>query len=271
MTRRLVITADDFGREPDTTQVIAELLAQGQVSATTLIVVSPHAADAASRVEGLGVVPHLHITLTSDRGLPRWRPLSSASSLVDPDGALVDDAFVLQRQGEAADVMREADAQLAWMSHHGLTPAAADSHAGTLYGLHGRSWLKEILGWCRRHGLAFRLPREAGLYFGGPLPPQLAQVHENAVALADTLGVRIPQTIATNRLGAAELGSYQRLRDNYLRLLAAVPEGTSELFLHPSGPCGAEGIVRVWETQLLQDPVWHNALQSEEIEVVRQW
>jgi YdjC-like protein len=274
VTRRVVITADDLAREPGTTDVITDLLAEGHVSATTLIAVSPHAAHAADRVRALGVVPRLHITLTSERGLPRWRPLSSASSLVEPDGAFGDDPFVLQRRGEAADVLREADAQLAWMHDRGLAPGAADSHAGTLYGLHGQSWLQEALEWCKRHGLAFRLPRDAEPYFGGPLPPQLAHAHEHAVALADALGVCIPQTIATNRRPASELGSYERLRDDYRHRLATLPEGTSELFLHPSRDgaiAGPGSIVRVWEARLLRDPAWHAALESEAIEVVGQW
>ncbi|GGO79131.1 carbohydrate deacetylase [Nonomuraea cavernae] len=274
MTRRVVITADDLAREPGTTEVIVALLAEGQVSATTLICLSPDAERAANQVRALGVVPRLHVTLTSERGLPRWRPLDGAASLVDPDGTLSDDPFVLGARGEAEDVIREADAQLRWMSERGFTPEAADSHAGTLYGLHGRSWLAEALEWCARHGLAFRLPRDPEPYFGGPLPPHLAAAHEGAVALADALGVSIPRTIATNRRGAHELGGYERLRDDYLRRLAALPEGTSELFLHPSredAVTGPDGIVRIWEARLLRDPVWHRALESEEVEVVGNW
>lgn len=274
MTRRLVVTADDLGREPATTDAIIDLLTEGHISATTLITVSAHSADAVDRVKAKGVVPHLHVTLTSDRNLPPWRPLSDAASLADADGAFVDDAFALQRQGETADVVRECDAQLAWMRSHGLAPKAADSHKGALYGLHGRSWLKETLEWCRLHSLAFRLPRDAGLYFGGPLPPELEDAHEQTVAHADALGVCLPQTIATNRHSAAELGSYQHLREEYLRLLAELPEGTSELFLHPSydpSVAGPDGIKRVWEARLLRDPMWHAALDAEAIEVVAQW
>ncbi|WP_214317405.1 carbohydrate deacetylase [Nonomuraea sediminis] len=274
MTRRLVITADDLGREPGSTEVILALLAERHVSATTLICVSPAAERAAKQVMALGVVPRLHVTLTSERGLPRWRPLDGTASLVDPDGTLSDDPFVLGARGETADVMREADAQLRWMHEHGLMPAAADSHSGTLYGLHGRSWLAEALQWCARHRLAFRLPRDARPYFGGPLPAPLAAAHEQAVALADELGVAIPQTIATNRRGAHDLGAYEHLREDYLRRLAALPEGTSELFLHPSRAdaiTGPDGIVRIWETRLLRDPVWHDALESEGVEVVRGW
>lgn len=274
MTRRVVITADDLGREPGSTEVILALLAERHVSATTLICVAPAAERAAKQVSALGVVPRLHVTLTSERGLPRWRPLDGTASLIDPDGTLTDDPFVLGARGETAHVMREADAQLRWMHDHGLMPAAADSHSGTLYGLHGRSWLAEALEWCARHRLAFRLPRDARPYFGGPLPPPLAAAHEQAVALADELGVAIPQTIATNRRGAHELGAYEHLREDYLRRLAALPEGTSELFLHPSRPdaiTGPDGIVRIWETRLLRDPVWHAALQSEGVEIVRGW
>ena len=74
MSRRLVITADDLGREPGTTEVIAALLAEGNVTATTLICVSPAAERAAELARALGVLPRLHVTLTSERGLPRCRP-----------------------------------------------------------------------------------------------------------------------------------------------------------------------------------------------------
>ncbi|GAA2212057.1 hypothetical protein GCM10009850_075190 [Nonomuraea monospora] len=274
MNRRVVITADDLGREPGTTEVIAALLAEGHVSATTLICVSPEAEQAAARMRQAGVVPRLHVTLTSERGLPRWRPLDGPASLADADGTLSDDPFVLGARGETADVLREADAQLRWMRARGLPPVAADSHSGTLYGLHGRSWLAGTLAWCARHGLAFRLPRDPEPYFGGPLAAPLAAAHAQAVAHADALGVRIPQTIATNRSTARDLGGYERLRDDYLRRLAALPEGTSELFLHPSredAVIGPDGVVRTWEARLLRDPVWHKALESEGVEVVEGW
>lgn len=274
MTRRVVITADDLAREPGTTEVIVALLAEGQVSATTLICVAPDAERAVNQVAELGVLPRLHVTLTSEHGLPRWRPLNGTASLTDADGTLSDDPMALGARGESQDVLREADAQLGWMRGRGLAPEAADSHAGTLYGLHGRSWLAEALEWCARHTLAFRLPRDPEPYVGGPLPPPLAAAHEHAVALADALGVSIPQTIATNRRTAQELGSYERLRDDYLRRLAALPEGTSELFLHPSredAVTGPDGIVRTWEARMLRDPVWHKALESEGVEVVPDW
>jgi hypothetical protein len=272
VSRRLVITADDLGRDAGSTQEIVALLADGHVTATTLIAVSPESAPAVAAVRRLGVVPHLHVTLTSERGLVPWRPLSDAPSLVDDSGAL-GPAWAAERAA-TADVLGEMDAQLAWMRGQGVAPRAADSHAGVLYGLSGRSLLPETLRWCAGHGLAFRLPRDPRPWWGGPLPAPLAAAHEQAVALADALGVPLPATVVSNRRSAGDLGGYPALRDAMLAGLADLPEGTSELFLHPSradAVPGPAGVVRAWEARLLRDPVWHRALAAEGIEVVSGW
>jgi chitin disaccharide deacetylase len=278
MTRSVVITADDLGREPGTTEVIASLLAEGHASATTLITVSPAAEDAALRMTQIGIRPHLHVTLTTERGQPRWRAMSGVSSITDADGTLTDDLYALAARAQPGDAIREAGAQLEWMRSRGFSPVAADSHSGTLYGLHGGPWAGQILGmtlrWCARNGFAFRLPRDPLPYFGTALPPELARLHEQAVALADELGVAIPQTISTNRRAASDLGSYEGLREAYVRQLPNLPEGTSELFLHPShedAVTDPDGIVRVWEARLLRDPVWHEALRADGIDVVPEW
>jgi predicted glycoside hydrolase/deacetylase ChbG (UPF0249 family) len=274
VSRRLVITADDLGREPGSTQVIAELLAEGSVTATTLITVAPMSEMAATVAGALGVVPRLHVTLTSERGLPPWRPLSGAASLVDDSGAFGSSAAWVAERAAVTDVIREMDAQLTWLRQRGLAPRAADSHAGVLYGLSKRSLLPDALQWCARQGLAFRLPRDPRPWWGGPLPAGLAAAHEQAVGLADALGVALPATVVTNRWEAAELGGYEALRDDLVARLATLPEGTSELFLHPSRPDavpGDAGVVRTWETRLLRDPVWHRAIAAEGIEVVTGW
>jgi predicted glycoside hydrolase/deacetylase ChbG (UPF0249 family) len=273
--RRLVVTADDLGRDPATTDVVLGLVADGCVTATTLIPVAPESARAAARARELGVTPRLHLTLTGERGLPPWRPLAVGGHLAGPDGALAEDPLVLGARGDedvAADVVEELDAQLAWMRGQGLAPTAADSHGGTLYGLHGRSWLAETLAWCGRHGLAFRLPRDPVPYLGGPVPAELANLHARAVGLADALGVALPEVIMTNRLTAAQLGSYEALLADLVARLDTLPEGTSELFLHPSTADAAlDGAVRAWEARLLRDPAWHAAVAASGVELVDGW
>ncbi|WP_149203024.1 ChbG/HpnK family deacetylase [Actinotalea subterranea] len=284
--RRLVLTADDLGVDARTDDAILALLAEGLVTATSLIAVAPAAARAAGRLvrdlglraDGRRVEPRLHATLTSPREGPAWRPLvTGAASLVTADGVLPVDPVVVGARAEPVDVLAELAAQLSWMRAAGLDPAAMDSHSGTLYGLHGRSFLTQTLGFCAEHGLALRLPRDPVLYVGGELPADLARAHRGAVELADSLGVRLPAAIVTNRRSAADLGGYDGLRDHYVRQLAALPEGVSELFMHPAPEevaarlDGPDGVTRAWELRLLRDPVFTRALDREGLTLSAAW
>ncbi|MBM7829670.1 putative glycoside hydrolase/deacetylase ChbG (UPF0249 family) [Agromyces cerinus] len=274
MTRRLVLTADDLGREPGTSVEIALLAAEGAITASTAIVVAPGADVAATAVARAGIAPRLHATLSSERGLAAWRPVGAAPSLVSEDGSLPFDPAVVGARADAADVAAELDAQLQVLLGWGIRPLALDSHAGTLYGLTGRSFIAEALELAARHGLGFRLPRDPTLYLGGALPAEAAAVHATGVAAADALGVPIPAAIATNRMPAAQLGGYAALRDGYLRVLGALPEGTSEIFMHPApehAVAGPDGIVRAWELALLRDDRFRTAIETEGIELVDAW
>ncbi|HIY24582.1 MAG TPA: hypothetical protein H9837_09820, partial [Candidatus Brachybacterium merdigallinarum] len=53
--------------------------------------------------------------------------------------------------------------------------------------------------------------------------------------------------------------------------LAELPEGTSELFLHPAPDAKGIPAERVWESRLLRDEAWHDALQREGITLVSSW
>lgn len=269
--RRLVLTADDLGRDPRTDATVLDLLEAGHVSATTLLSVGPGAAAAADRARALGVTPRLHATLTSERGLDPWSARSGCAALMDDGGALPLDGSLALARASASDVVGEVAAQLAWMRSRGLAPAGADSHAGTLYGLDGAPWLPAVLTWCAQEGLAFRLPRDLRPYLGEP-PPEVAALHSQAVDLADGLGVTLPAAMITNRRTAAELGSYEAFRAHIVAALETLPAGTSELFLHPAdGLPGPTGQIRAWEARLLRDQVWHGALASSAVEIVTDW
>src|SRR2546430_2162455 len=83
--RFLVVTADDFGIGPATTHAILDLALQGRVTATVLLVNSPHAEAAVRAWRQTGCVPELgwHPCLTLDR--PMLAP-HQVSSLVDVEG-----------------------------------------------------------------------------------------------------------------------------------------------------------------------------------------
>ena len=82
--RRLIINADDLGYDRGVDRGLLLAMRQGLVSSATLMVNSPHAAEAAEAARGLPVGLHLN--------LARWRPLSRAfpASLLSADGAFLE-------------------------------------------------------------------------------------------------------------------------------------------------------------------------------------
>ncbi len=84
--RLLLVIADDLGIGPNTTSGILQLAAQGIVTGSTLLVNSPHAADAVKRWRKMGAVPELgwHPNLTLDSPVA---PPAQVPSLVRPDGS----------------------------------------------------------------------------------------------------------------------------------------------------------------------------------------
>lgn len=281
MTRALVVTADDLGYDPVTNREIASLLADGLITAASLIAVSPHAADAMDRLAEVrlpeGFSPAVHVTLSSERGREPWRPLAAdVGTLTDDDGTFFTDPAAMEAKGDGEQVAGEAAAQLGWLHRHGARPYRMDSHSGTVYGLRGRSYLRQMLALCADHGLDFRLPRSLRLVGGQKLPSGLQELHSLAVRAADALGVALPEELVTNPHPAAEIDGYPALREYYLRAVAGLPEGTSELMLHPSAASpwtahSEDWAKRVWELQLLRDPVFTAALDVEHIERVARW
>lgn len=281
--RRLVITADDLGRDPLTDQVIAELAAAGAITAASLLVTTPHADQAARAVHAAGITPHLHTCLVAESTGGPWRLLTDAPSLHEPDGTLRLADPLAELRAEEGEVLAELEAQLGWMHDRGLRPRAVDSHTGTLYGLYGGGLLAGALHWAARHGLAVRLPRDPEplrhLDRPGAAAPRSSLLgpterearHRRAVDLADHLGVPIPAAILTNPLPARLLGSYEALRDRLLHGVARLPPGTSELFLHPSGEGPGIPPERAWEARLLRDAQWWDALASTGVELVDRW
>lgn len=282
MTRALVVTADDLGYDPVTNREIVSLLVDGLVTATSLITVSPHAVDAMDRLAEAsdrlpeGFAPAVHVTLSSEHGREPWRPLAAGvGTLTDDDGAFFADPAAVEARGDGEQVVGEAAAQLGWLRQRWSRPYRMDSHSGTLYGLRGRSYLRQVLDLCADHGLDFRLPRSLRL-LGQQLPPGLQEVHSLAVRAADARGVALPEELVTNPHPAAQIDGYPALRAFYLRALAELPEGTSELMLHPSAASrwtehSADWAKRVWELQLLRDPTFAAALDAQGITLVARW
>lgn len=275
--RVLIVNADDFGMCRSANAGIAPLLQDGLIGSATIMTPcawAPAALEFAAQHPTVDV--GLHLVFTSEWQSYRWRPVGPpASSLVDADGYLPRTCAEFEQQAEEDDVVAEMAAQLAHMRRFGVEPSHADNHMGSLYGLAaGRDLLELVLRFCAAEGLPFRLPRSPQLR-GIPLPPAVEQgaaaLIRARVALADELGVVIPDHLWTHSFEALPGETYESLRSDYLDALHELPSGVTEYYVHPAvlsdelESISADARKRDWERRLLADPLVRETLEREGI------
>jgi chitin disaccharide deacetylase len=237
--KRLIVTADDFGLAPAINQAVEEAHCNGILSAASLMVAAPAAADAvarARRLPRLGV--GLHLVLVD--GAPCLPP-EQVPALVGTDGRFPDDVFGLGIKmfwvpAARRQVAAELRAQLEAFRRTGLRCDHVDAHHH--FHLHPVV-LQALLRLAPEFGVtAVRVPYE---------PPFLAWR-----ATGDRLGARLAAWLVQGRraqrmkrrlqaagiacndwlLGLSDSGGMTKARvHGYLRDL---PEGVSELYVHPA-------------------------------------
>ena len=264
--RYLIINADDFGVCRATNQAIEEAFEGGALSSATLMTPCDSAKDALARAKANPKIRMgLHITTTSEWAR-KWGPIlgaENARSLVDENGFFYSSSEAFAAQAQGAELAAEIEAQYQCMLSEGFRPTHADSHMGSVYGIGGPSFMKETLEFCARHDLPFRFPRRLEgvkeIFRMASVPPALEAAHAQAVAYADALGVKLIDNISTCSVGFAALTSYETLKNAYREAISRLPEGVSEIFMHPSlgnSPIAEDNPrwqARVWEHRLLLD------------------
>jgi predicted glycoside hydrolase/deacetylase ChbG (UPF0249 family) len=225
--KRLVVNADDFGFTPDVNQGIVEGHREGIVTATTLMA-NGEAFDDAVRLAGETPTLDLgcHLVLISGRSLTTGKPLpESVAQLV---------AALARRQIRVYDELR---AQVERILEAGIRPTHLDTHKHTHLAppvLEAVARLGEEYGilWVRR---PFDFPFSAP---GGAVP-RLKRVLSAALGL---LRGRFHKALArrgcltTDHFAGFQVTGVLRTAE-LAALLAALPEGITELMCHP-GRCG---------------------------------
>lgn len=257
----LIINADDFGMCQSGNEAIEELFEVGYITSTTLMTPCPWAEDAIARAKrNPRMRVGLHTTLTSEWFPYRWGPVSRTPvpSLLDADGYLPHTAAELLKKCTEADVQTELNAQLDFMLHRNMEPTHVDNHMGSLYGLEGRPLFLQAFQLCARGPYPFRMPRSLEMF--GQVPPRLLAMLGTAVRGADGLGIGTLDHLLNNDRRFAESDGYDALKRSYLDIIARLPEGVSEMYMHPAADSAElRGMTpawytRVWEYKLLRDP-----------------
>ncbi len=233
--RRLIVTADDFGRDVAINEAVEAASCDGILSGASLMVAAPAAADAVARAHRLpGLRVGLHLVLSDGRPV---LPPGEVRGLVGADGRFDDNQiraglryfFVPgMRRRLAAEIRAQFEAFRA-------TGLALD-HVNAHQHMHLHPTVARLIVEIgRSYGLsAVRLPAEpvAVLRRAFPGEPHRAPVYRPAVA-ALRRRLRCAGLASNDQVfGIAWSGAM--VEERVLGLLPHLPPGVSEIYCHPA-------------------------------------
>jgi chitin disaccharide deacetylase len=237
--KRLIVTADDFGAAREVNEAVETAHREGILAAASLMVAAPATADAIARARRLtSLRVGLHLVLLQGRPV---LPASALPHLTDDAGlfpanpAALGTRIALSRAARR-ELAAEISAQFAAFSDSGLTLDHGNAHLHFhLHPLVGE--LMTAIG--PRFGLrAVRVPLEPAALLRkvarSPFSP--------ASALTLPFAMRLRGRVAAAGLAAAERvfglrWSGQMTRARLAGLIHHLPDGLSEIYLHPAtGP-----------------------------------
>ena len=228
-SKRLIVTADDFGLSEAVNEAVERAHCDGVLNAASLMVAAPAAADAVRRARAMpSLAVGLHVVVIEG---PAVLPPTAIPDLVDAAGWFPSDQFRLGVRYFALPRVRrqlaeEIRAQFAAFAATGLRLDHANAHKHMhLHPTVGRL----VMEAGRAHGLrAIRVPSEPLAPASG-LPERallawtrLLRHHARRAGLAvndHCLGLRWSGAMTAERL---------------LSLIDTLPDGVSEIYLHPA-------------------------------------
>ncbi len=264
----MIVTADDFGADEAVNEAVERGHRSGILTAASLMVTGDAAADAvdrARRLPSLGV--GLHIVLVEGR--PALPP-ADIPDLVDSDGffrtnmvrAGIDIFF---RPAVRRQLAAEIEAQFSAFAATGLPLDHVNAHKHfhlhpTIAGM--------ILDIGRRHGMkAMRAPVEPRAIINEIEPGRTPLSDRIAGAYARTMRSRLKRAgllTPDHVFGLAWSGAMSSAR--LTALIERLPEGLSEIYLHPATrddyPGHAPGYAYRGELAALTDPAVASAAQA---------
>ena len=236
MAKNLVITADDFGAAVEVNQAVERGVTHGVLTAASLMVGAPAAADAverARRLSGLGV--GLHLVLVDGRPVS---PPSRVPHLVDAKGNFrADMVSAGLRFAVSAAVRRELDVEIAAQFAAFKATGLALDHVNAHKHFHLHPTIgRLIIEIGAAYGLAAaRLPVEPRKVLRAVEPraaPHSGGLERywarRARAAFRRRGILVPDQV----FGLAWSGAMHEGR--LAALIERLPEGLSEIYLHPA-------------------------------------
>lgn len=274
MPKYLIVNADDYGMCNAANKAINELFEGGWLKSATVMMPCPAAKDAvdfsiAHPEYAIGV----HLTMTSEWGTYRWKPLTNGRTLIDEEGYMWHESDQVEKNASYEDLEAEIRAQIDLAHSMGMKPSHIDNHMGSLYGHYtGRLGLSKMtIRVCGEYGYAYRLYTAADKRICPKGTPYIlyAAVPLLSKKWGKKYKVVIPDYLLFPDWNNDMRQSYEVYRDTILKIWTNIPEnGVTETFVHPSVECDelksitARWQDRVWEYQLMKDPYVHEFLKA---------
>lgn len=268
--KRLIVTADDFGAAPQVNEAVERAHRDGILSAASLMVSGAAAADAVARARNLpSLRVGLHLVLVEGKPV---LPASSVPDLVDASGHFRTD---MARAGAAMfffptvrrQLAAEIDAQFAAFAATGLPLDHVNAHKH--FHLHP-TIAAQIVKAAAVYGVkGARVPLEPQGVLGRIEPHKPSGVVALTAPFARRLrgrfrraGIAAPDSV----FGLAWSGAMTP--DRLAGLIAHLPDGLSEIYMHPatgSYPGSAPGYQYSSELTALTDPRMPGLLAARDI------
>lgn len=241
--RRLIVTADDFGNTLAVNEAIERAHRDGILTCASLMVAAPFAADAVERARRTPTLKvGLHLVLRDGRPV---LPPAEIPDLVKADGSFRDGEFssgvawfllphVRQQLGA------EIEAQFRAFAATGLALDHVNAHKHAHVHPTAASLILEI---GKRYGMtALRVPNEPADFVASlegrraPFTARLLAPWMNLLrAKVERAGIRTADRV----VGLAWTGYVTE--DRIRKLLASLPDGTTELYSHPGADYHGRG------------------------------
>jgi len=276
--RLLIVNGDDFGMCHAANTGIAQLLAEGAISSSTVMIPCSWSAEAAALAAAhpqydIGI----HLTLTSEWEPCKWGPVQqggAVDSLITPQGWFPSASRDVELHADPLQVRRELHSQVLRAMERGIDPTHLDNHMGSVYGLEtGRDFLEEVLDVCETFALPFRLPRSPDDQ-AAHLPPEQTRIFQQRVASADRRGIMLIDNLDGLNFHLEPGEDYAAARDTMIRKLRSLKPGITEMVLHPFHVTEElKAITPQWEKrgmefELFRDPAVKRVLKEEGIRMI---
>lgn len=238
--RLLIVNADDYGLCKSANVGVLQLLEEGAISSTTIMMPCPWSEDASTallaRVPGADI--GVHWTLTSEWAGYRWGPIGRrqrSDTLTVPGGWFPRTIADVERSADAEQLRDELIAQTEAALSAGLALTHADNHMGSLYGFAtGRDLLTIVFDVCQAYGLPFRLPRKLREVEEKKLPDSLRNLFKLRVRQAEDRGIVLPDYVTGPEFRLTRGEGYEQVKAQGIAMLRGLLPGVTEWICHPA-------------------------------------